>query len=86
VLGGISDGFDVTMRVAFKPTPSIFKTQDTVTNSKINSKINIRGRHDPAIVPRAVAVVEAMASLTVVDLVFANLFCRMDKIKSFYID
>lgn len=84
VLGGISDGSDVVFRVAFKPTPSIFQTQKTVNQQKENIEINIKGRHDPVIVPRAVVVVESMAAVTLLDLLFCNMTSKMNKIKEFY--
>ncbi|SFR80326.1 chorismate synthase [Anaeromicropila populeti] len=85
VLGGISDGDDIIFRVAFKPTPSIFKTQDTINNNNENIKVNIKGRHDPIIVPRAVVVVEAMAAISLVDLLFINMTSSMNKIRDFYL-
>lgn len=72
VLGGISDGSDIVMRVAFKPTPSIYRKQSTVNTNGDNVDIEIRGRHDPIIAPRAVVVVEAMAALTVLDLIMLD--------------
>lgn len=84
VLGGISDGSDVVFRVAFKPTPSIFKKQETINQEKENIEVQIKGRHDPIVVPRAVVVVETMAALTVTDLLFANMTSQMNKIKEFY--
>ena len=68
IVGGMCDGSDVTFRVAFKPTPSIGVVQDTVNlRTCSNDTVEVEGRHDPCIVPRAVAVVEAMAALTVAD-------------------
>lgn len=68
IVGGMSDGAPVVMRIAFKPTPSIGRTQDTVNlASCTDDTVEVTGRHDPCIVPRAVAVVEAMAALTVAD-------------------
>ena len=52
ILGGISDGTEIIIRASVKPTPSIAKTQDTINKAGENIKINIKGRHDPIIVPR----------------------------------
>ena len=84
ILGGMSDGSDIIFRAAFKPTPSIHKTQKTVNLNGENIEININGRHDPIVVPRAVVVVEAMAALTIVDYLFMNMFSKMESIKKFY--
>lgn len=86
ILGGISDGSKCIMKIAFKPTPSIRKTQKTVTLNGENTEISISGRHDPVIVPRAVVVVEAMAAITIVDLLFQNMFSKIDSIKKFYLN
>ena len=67
ILGGISTGSDIIMRIAVKPTPSIAMPQKTVTTSMENTEISIRGRHDPCIAVRAVTVAEAMAALTIAD-------------------
>ncbi len=84
VLGGMTDGDTLIFRAAFKPTPSISQTQKTVNKDKENIEIAIKGRHDPIIVPRAVVVVESMAAITIVDMLFMNMTARMDKIKEFY--
>ena len=84
VLGGFSDGDDIVFNVAFKPTPSISKPQKTITNNFQNTEINIKGRHDPIVVPRAVVVVEAMAAITLVDLMLLNMSSKIDNIKHFY--
>lgn len=84
ILGGISDGSPVILRAAIKPTPSIAKEQRTITSSLENTTIAITGRHDPVIVPRAVVVVEAMAALTVLDLMMINMSSRLSSIKEFY--
>lgn len=84
ILGGMSDGSPIVFRAAVKPTPSIFSKQETINNAGENIEIEIQGRHDPVIVPRAVVVVEAMAALTVVDLLFRNMSAKMDAITSFY--
>ena len=66
--GGISNGMPITMRVSFRPTPSISKTQNTVDLiNKKNIQINIKGRHDSCFVPRAVPVVESTVAIALLD-------------------
>lgn len=77
ILGGMSDGSEIVLRAAFKPTPSIARDQKTVDRNGENVEINIKGRHDPIVVPRAVVVVEAMAALTVADLLLRNRSSRV---------
>lgn len=84
ILGGISDGSDIILRAAIKPTPSIAQTQKTVNKSGENIDINIKGRHDPIIVPRAVVVVESMVAITLVDMLFASMTSRIDRIVDFF--
>lgn len=84
ILGGMSDGSDILLRAAIKPTPSIAATQQTVNQSGEEIDININGRHDPIIVPRAAVVVESMAAITIVDALFANMSARMDALTDFY--
>ena len=84
ILGGMSDGSTILLRAYLKPTPSIFRRQETVNRAGDNIALEIRGRHDPVIVPRAVVVVEAMAALTIVDLLFENMHARMDAVTDFY--
>ncbi len=68
ILGGITNGMPLLLRVAVKPTPSIAKTQRTVSLSKLTeTELQIHGRHDPCIVPRAVPVVEAAVALAIYD-------------------
>ena len=83
-LGGMSDGSTVVMRAAFKPTPSISQVQKTVDRYGKEREIEIKGRHDPVIVPRAVVVVEAMAALTAADLLLMSMTSRLDRIKKFF--
>ena len=84
ILGGMSDGSPIVMRAHFKPTPSISQTQTTVTNTGEDTTIEIHGRHDPIIVPRAVVVVESMAAVTILDLLMENMSSKLDSIKEFY--
>lgn len=72
ILGGISNAMPLVFTAAFKPTPSIAKTQNTVSiDKKENYQLNIVGRHDPCIVQRAVPVVEAAAAVTIADLMIS---------------
>ena len=85
-LGGISDGSDLIIKSYIKPTPSISKTQNTVNTDKENVSVNIEGRHDPVIVPRAVVVTECMCALTVLDMLLSNMGSRLENLKTFYAD
>ena len=68
ILGGISSGMPIIFRVAFKPTPSIGIEQNSVNLQTMqNTKLKIKGRHDPCIVPRAVPVVEAACAIAILD-------------------
>lgn len=83
-LGGISDGSDIVMRAAFKPTPSIAQPQHTVNQNGEETVVEIKGRHDPIIVPRAVVVVEAMAALTAADMLLLSMTSRLDRVQAFF--
>lgn len=84
ILGGISDGAQLILRAHVKPTPSIFTQQSTVNKDGEDITVQIKGRHDPIIVPRAVVVVEAMTALTILDALLVNMSSRMDGIQNFY--
>lgn len=84
ILGGISDGSEIVFRAAFKPTPSIAAPQQTVNHRGQETELEIKGRHDPIIVPRAVVVVEAMAAFTAADMMLVNMGARVDRVREFY--
>lgn len=84
IMGGISDGSEIILRAHIKPTPSISQSQQTVTKDKEPLSLEIHGRHDPVIVPRAVVVVESMAAITLADALFVNMSSQMDKVRDFY--
>lgn len=67
VQGGISNGEDIVIRVAFKPTATIRQIQETVTSEGDQTLLSAPGRHDPCVLPRAVPMVEAMMALVLVD-------------------
>jgi chorismate synthase len=67
VQGGISNGEEIVIRVAFKPTATILREQETVDENGHDTTIKARGRHDPCVLPRAVPIVEAMLALVLAD-------------------
>ncbi len=84
ILGGISDGSDIVLTAAFKPTPSIAQLQETVLEDGTPKALFIHGRHDPCVVPRAVVVCETMCALTLLDAMLLNMTARADSVRSFY--
>lgn len=77
VQGGISDGEEINFRVAFKPTPTIAKTQRSVNAAGEPCEVIGHGRHDPCVLPRAVPIVEAMAALVLADHVLRQRAARV---------
>ncbi len=84
ILGGISDGSDIVLTAAFKPTPSIAQPQETIMQDGTPKALFIHGRHDPCVVPRAVVVCETMCALTILDAMLANMSAKADNVRAFY--
>lgn len=84
ILGGISNGNTICIRAHVKPTPSIFQEQDTINTNLESVTLQIKGRHDPVIVPRAVVVVECMTAFTIADLLLQNMSSKLDSVKKVY--
>lgn len=81
MLAGISDGADIFLRCAVKATPSIAQAQNTVHTDGTPVRIEVRGRHDPVIVPRAVVVVESMTAIVLADALLTGTTARLDTVK-----
>lgn len=77
ILGGISDGSQILIRAAFKPTPSVSRPQRALGKDGRVHDLEIRGRHDPLIAPRAAVVVECMTAVTILDLLMRDLGARL---------
>ena len=72
IQGGISNGEDIYMRIAFKPVATLLMEQETVDLEGNPTTLKARGRHDPCVLPRAVPIVEAMAAMVVFDSFLKN--------------
>ena len=77
IQGGISNGQDITFRVAFKPVATLLREVQTVDKDGNATVLKAKGRHDPCVLPRAVPVVEAMAAITILDAWLANKTVKM---------
>jgi len=84
ILGGISNGEDVILHVAFKPTPSIFIEQHTITAKDAEVNFALKGRHDPCVAIRGSVVCEAMAALVIADMLLLNMGRQMNKVSEYY--
>ncbi|MDQ7043591.1 MAG: chorismate synthase [Sulfurimonas sp.] len=84
ILGGISNGDDIVLNVYFKPTPSIFKEQQTVTTTNEEVDFALKGRHDPCVAIRGTVVCESMAALVIADMLLLNMGSSMDGVSRYY--
>ena len=84
ILGGISNGEEIVLNVYFKPTPSIFKEQYTVTTENEEVDFALKGRHDPCVAIRGTVVCESMAALVIADMLLLNMGSTMDGFLKYY--
>jgi chorismate synthase len=84
ILGGISNGDEITAKVWFKPTPSIFQEQQSIDIYGNEVKFKLKGRHDPCIAIRGSTVVEAMVAIVLTDMLLLNATSKMDYLKKIY--
>ncbi len=85
ILGGMSNGDDVIVRVHFKPTPSIFIDQESTNTHNESVSVSLKGRHDPCVAVRGSVVAESMAALVVADMILLNMGSTMSGIKNYYV-
>ncbi len=84
ILGGMSNGDDVLVRVHFKPTPSIFIDQESVNTDNESVHVSLKGRHDPCVAVRGSVVAESMAALVIADMVLLNMGRTMSGVLNYY--
>ncbi len=84
ILGGISNGDDIVVKTYFKPTPSIFQPQQTITKDNEETMCELKGRHDPCVAIRGSVVCEAMMALVLADMLLLNLGKKISHIESIY--
>jgi len=84
ILGGISNGEDIIVKVYFKPTPSIFLKQQTVDIHNENQTYLLKGRHDPCVAIRGSIVCESMMALVLADMVLLNMGRRVEHLTTLY--
>ena len=84
ILGGISNGDDIILNVYFKPTPSIFQEQHTVTKENKEVDFSLKGRHDPCVAIRGTVVCEAMSALVIADMLLLNMGSQMNGVMAYY--
>jgi len=84
ILGGISNGDDIVLNVYFKPTPSIFQEQHTITKDNEEVDFALKGRHDPCVAIRGTVVCESMAALVIADMLLLNMGSKMEGLVNYY--
>ena len=84
ILGGISNGDTIVVKTYFKPTPSIFKEQESINIYGESIKYKLKGRHDPCVAIRGSIVCESMMALVLADMVLLNMGSRMEHLKRVY--
>ena len=84
ILGGISNGDDINVKVYFKSTPSIFIEQETVDIHNNEVDCSLKGRHDPCVAVRGSVVAESMMSLVLADMALLNMSSKMENVKKVY--
>lgn len=84
ILGGISNGDDINVKVYFKATPSIFIEQETIDTANHEVNCQLKGRHDPCVAVRGSVVAESMMALVLADMVLLNMSSKMENVKKVY--
>jgi chorismate synthase len=84
MLGGISNGEDINVKVYFKATPSIFIKQETIDIYNHEVDCELKGRHDPCVAVRGSVVAESMMSLVLADMVLLNMSSKIENVKKVY--
>ena len=84
ILGGISNGDTIIVKTHFKPTPSIFKPQQTIDKEGNPVILELKGRHDPCVAIRGAVVTEAMMALVLADMVLLNMGSKMEHLTTLY--
>lgn len=84
ILGGISNGEDIVVKVYFKPTPSIFQKQRSLDVEGNEVEVELKGRHDPFVAARGSVVAEAMMAIVLADMLLLNATSRLDSLKKVY--
>jgi len=84
ILGGISNGEEIVLNVYFKPTPSIFQTQQTITTDAKEVDFKLKGRHDPCVAIRGSIVAESMAALVTADMLLLHMGSTIQGVKKYY--